>query len=116
MEGWAHNRFILEQDTRKACSLRSFCFVALLDIHTEEAGRVRGAPPQLDEGCHTLLFRDSVIHFRRLFLYRISVREQQVHIIIISRNTIASTISINIIKSVPVSLCRYAVCTLAHID
>ena len=39
MEGWAHNRFILEQDTRKACSLRSFCFVALLDIHTEEAGR-----------------------------------------------------------------------------
>ena len=86
MEGWAHNRFILEQDTRKACSLRSFCFVALLDIHTEEAGRVRGAPPQLDEGCHTLLFRDSVIHFRRLFLYRISVREQQVHIIIISRN------------------------------
>lgn len=89
MEGWAHNRFILEQDTRKACSLRSFCFVALLDIHTEEAGRVRGAPPQLDEGCHTLLFRDSVIHFRRLFLYRISVREQQVHIIIIiSRDTI----------------------------
>ena len=48
------------------CSLLRCCFVPLLDIHTEaeEAGPVPGAALQLDEGCHRLLFRDSVIHFR----------------------------------------------------
>ena len=72
MEGWAYNRFTLEQDKGRLllgglvlAAEVLFCSIAL-DIHTEveEAGPVPGAALQLDEGCHRLLFRDSVIHFR----------------------------------------------------